>query len=438
MRRRTFLFGTAGAVLASSRQSWAAPGPLGTIAFTQRDGLWIRDLPDGTAHKLVNGKKVVSPRFSPSGQWITYFHEDAVRVVSVDGSRTGAVGEVDRGNVQPGCQWWTGRDALLVSGEAGIKVFTAAGGWSQPSREIKGARLPVLFSPDGNELVYGDELEVGRGPGGEPMRTGRLSRLSLETPDSEPKVFVSNYLSGQILCAWSRHGEYILFWDDPDFSASAVSDGLELFRVSAASGPPVSLGVHTPVFGDMVSLSPARDQLALVAGEGRNQWEEKRLAIIDLRTAAISYLTDEYTAVASPSWSPSGQWIAFSAAPAPGTDEAHIGGGEPARRFLARRRIWIGDATGMTAPRPLTSDARYRDEAPMWSADGKQILFCRIDRRNHQTLWLTGADGASPVQVAELYTDPGLLGADGTWFGYYGYIDWRNMVDWFRGGMGER
>jgi Tol biopolymer transport system component len=443
MRRRTFLFGTAGAVAGSLRDGRCEPGPLGTVAFTQPDGLWIRHLPDGPHKRLVSGTKIASPRFSPSGQWITCLQDDALHVVSIDGGQNVKSGDVDRENVQPGGQWWTGRDALLVNSASGLEIFTAAGGFRQASREIKGASLPVLFSPDGKQMVYGNELEVGRGPGGEPMRSGRLCRLALETPDSQPEVLVSNYLSGQVLCAWSRAGEYVIFWDDPDFSASAVADGLELYRVSAAGGSRQSMGVFTPVHDDMVSLSPAQDKLALVAGGGRNQWEEKRIAVVNLagaftRGAAISYLTDESTAAACPSWSPAGERIAFSAAPGPGTRQAHIGGGEPARRLLAKRRIWTADASGMSAPTPLTSDARYRDEEPMWSADGKHILFCRIDRANNKTLWLMAADGGNAAQVAELYTDPGLLGVDGAWFGYYGYIDWRNMVDWFRGGVGVR
>jgi Tol biopolymer transport system component len=375
---------------------------------------------------------VESPRFSPSGQWLSYSQEDVLHVVSVDGKFNRDFGEVDG---EPGCQWWPGRDALLVAGESAVKVFTAADTWSGPSREIKGADLPVLFSPDGKQLVFVDDLDVGIGPGGEAMRTGRLRRLSLESPDREPEVLFSNYLSGQMLCTWSRNGEYILFWEDPDFSGSAIMDGLELFRVPAAGGFPQSMGVTTPIYSDMASLSPGRDRLAAVTGGGRNQWEEKRIALLDLRTGAVSYLTDESMAAGFPAWAPVGEQIAFSAAPDPHL-KPHIGGGEPARRLLAKRRLWIADASGMSLPKPLTSDSAYRDEEPMWSADGKHILFCRIDRRNNKTLWLMDAGGANPVQVAELYIDPGVGAVDGTWFGYYGYIDWRKMVDWYRGGAG--
>jgi len=53
---------------------------------------------------------------------------------------------------------------------------------------------------------------------------------------------------------------------------------------------------------------------------------------------------------------------------------------------------------------------------------------------NRKTLWLMRADGTDAVQVAgPVYIDPGALGVDDSWFGYYGYIDWRCAFDWFRG-----
>ena len=72
----------------------------------------------------------------------------------------------------------------------------------------------------------------------------------------------------------------------------------------------------------------------------------------------------------------------------------------------------------------LTGDSRYRDEEPVWSADGQHILFCRMAHDNSKTLWLMGADGTDAVQLA----GP-LGGVDDSWFGYYGYISWRDAFD---------
>ena len=32
---------------------------------------------------------------------------------------------------------------------------------------------------------------------------------------------------------------------------------------------------------------------------------------------------------------------------------------------------------------------------------------------------------------------PGFLGDEGTWFGFYAYIQWREMLDWYPGSNGQ-
>jgi Tol biopolymer transport system component len=274
-----------------------------------------------------------------------------------------------------------------------------------------------VFSPQGNEIVYGDTVDGSRG------RIGRLCRLALDQPQGEPKVLVSKN-SGQFPCVWAGNGKQILFWQDPDFSASAMADGLELFGVPADGGPPRSMGVSTLVHNDMLSQSPDGTRLAIGAGGGRYEWEQKRIAVIDLNTSTVSHLTDNHTAAVCPSWCPRRDRIAFAAAPSPSTAAA-VGGGEPARRLLEKRRIWIAGVSPASTPLQLTADPLYRDEEPMWSADGRHILFARIDRGNNRTLWLMDVESPAPIRVA----GP-LCTADETWFGYYGYIDWRAKMDW--------
>ena len=419
MRRRSFLFGALGAAV----HGCGAQATAGRIAYVQEDGLWLRELPDGKPRRLVDGAKMDSPRVSPSGQWIACFRHDVLHVVSLDGGRVAQLGQPDRGSAAPGYQWCVGRDQLLVDAGNGLNLFTADDGWRRAARKIPGAGLPVVFSPRGSDIVYGDDVTVGRGPGGEPMRNGRLCRISLDGQGGAPAVLQSEYLAAKIPCLWSRTGDFVVFWQDPDFSASAIADGLELFRIPANGGKAQSLGVSTFVRADAFSLG---GKLAVSTGGGRDAWEEKRIAVIDLETAAVSYLTDTNIAAVCPAWSPDGTSLAYSAAPGPGAVNS-VGGGEEARRLLSRRSIWRGGVK-------LTGDSRYRDEEPMWSADGQQILFCRMSRDNRKTLWLMGADGSNAMQVAgPLYMDPGVLGVDDSWFGYYGSIAWRDMFDWFRG-----
>jgi len=403
-------------------RAWSAPAKLGRIAYIERDGLWVRQLPDGVPQRLVNAGKMKSPKFSPSGDWIACYRDDVLHVVRIDGSGWQRLVETEQGSQAPGFQWCASGDRLLVGVESGLELFTAAEGWRRSARKLAGAELPVVFSPDGTEMVYGDAVTVGRGPGGEDMRNGRLCRISLEK-GSRPVVLSSDYLAGKVPCLWTRRGDFVLYWEDPDFSGSAMSDGLELFRIPAGGGTAQSLHVSTLVHQNMFSLGR---KLAISTGGGRFEWQEKRIAVIDPEGSDLSYLTDGSMAAVCPAWSPDGAAVAYSAAPGP-TDPIGVSGGDEARELLSKRRIFVNGTR-------LTNDSRYRDEEPMWSADGSRLLFCRIAEDDSKTLWLMKADGSEAARVAgPLYLDPGPLGVDDSWFGYYGYIEWHDMFDWFRG-----
>jgi hypothetical protein len=294
-------------------------------------------------------------------------------------------------------QWVPGRDELLTETTNGAALVNVADGRRQ---DFKGLVLPVVFSPSGTEMVYGDAER----------RVGRLWRIGLD--GGQPaRLVVSKADAALIPCGWSGSGE-ILHWEDPDFSASIKADGLPLLRVAASGGTSRPLGVTTLVHDDAVAWAPGRLGLAVSAGGGREHWEGKRIATIDLKTGAIRYVTDPGLSAVGPAWSPDGREIAYSAAPA-----VRASGGEDARQALMKRRIWRGS-------HQLTQDAGYRDEAPMWSSDGASILLCRMAADNAKSIWLMRADGSDARQIA------GPLGGDDSWFGYYGYIDWRSLFDW--------
>jgi Tol biopolymer transport system component len=230
-----------------------------------------------------------------------------------------------------------------------------------------------------------------------------------------------------------------VYWVDPSFSGSFAADGLELFRVPAAGGAPHSLGVKTLVHDDFLSLAPTGDRLAVAVGGGRESWDNKRIGLIDWASGAVRYLTDERTAAIYPSWSRDGSRLAYVGLPE-GLDRSDLSG--PARLFLGKRRIWVADAAGSSQPVRLTSDDRYRDEEPMWLADGRHILFCRIrpgpvgrdgEVQSTNSVWLMDAQGGGVTQVAGPLQGNDTFEGEG-WFGYYGTIDWRAVMDCRGGG----
>jgi hypothetical protein len=415
MLRRTFLVGSLGSAWLTAQQQVQ---PLGTLGYVQADGLWVRDLPDAQPRRLAAGTTLAFPCFSPSGRRVLFTNEGILHVVSRQGGSAVRL-EGRRG------QWWPDRDDLLVEEPTGLSVFTAATGWKAPAWSIPAGRLPVTFSPDATEIAYADEAQIGG------VRTGRLLCVSA-TPGGPTQPVVMEPGNAIFPCRWMPGGRELLYWLDPDFSGSAASSGLELFRVPVhrPAAKPRSLGVSTLLNMDFISLAPGGEALAVTAGEDRDACHDKRVARIAWPSGRVWYLTPEHTTAVSPAWSPDGRLIVYSAAPAVPNG---CGGGELMRRSLARRRIWTVQPAGDARPTALTGDERYRDEEPQWSSDGRHILFCRIDEARNRTVWLMRSDGNEPRQVTGPLApeDPG--NPDMNWFGYYGTINWKDRIDWHRG-----
>jgi len=156
--------------------------------------------------------------------------------------------------------------------------------------------VPVLAdASNGAELVYSDSVVNGRDENGYPERTGRLCRLDLNAPGGSPQVLLSEYDTGEIPYLWTRYGS-LLFYKDPSFGLSVMLDGVELFSIPAAGGQPRSFGISTLADGDWSSLSPKHDALAICVGDGRETYTNKRIAVLDLKSNAVRYLTDTKTA----------------------------------------------------------------------------------------------------------------------------------------------
>ncbi|MBV9771152.1 MAG: PD40 domain-containing protein [Bryobacterales bacterium] len=425
MKRRTFLLGTLG-TLGSSIRAFGTGESRGMIAFVEIDGLWVRALPDGEPRNLIGGP-VSFPQFSPSGQWILFAQNGITSITSLDGKQVRRIGD--------NAAWSPVSDDLWVRNEDAdaLELFSARNGWSSAIGTISHASLGV-FRPDGSEMIYmaGVQSEATD----DASISANLCRVALK--DGAQPAILQTTSEEWSPCAWTRDGKSIVYWMQEERSASEASDGNELFLLSASGGKPRSLGVTTLLDPDFVQLSPVRNELALTAGGERNEWHNKRLAVVDLNSVDVRYLMDQDTVGLSPSWSPDGHRIAYSAGPAPASEEQsdlECGCDEASQKrlneLLSKRRIWISDRTGAQPPRQLTSDSRYHDEEPLWSANGQRILFTRSDSAytdihtlssDQKTLWLMDQDGSNPTQVAgPLYVDPDLAGSR------------RCAFDWFRG-----
>ena len=141
------------------------------------------------------------------------------------------------------------------------------------------------------------------------------------------------------------------------------------WRPSGISGAqPRQLAVTLTAPG-LLSPLASGESIAITDGPGRETWTGKRIAVVNAQAGQPADLSPADSASFAPAWSPNGSQIAYVSEPDKGAATA----GSDASQLAADRRIWLMGWDG-SDQRQLTSDQTYRDERPLWSADGSQVL----------------------------------------------------------------
>lgn len=483
IRRRTFLAALAGAAAACSR--FETKHPAGTLAWSDVESLWLRDLPDGQPRRFANGTRIGWPKFSPSGRWVSFLDGTVARVLPATGDRTREA-HWNVGGVGENPLIWLGhRDELAVpianpkSGEPGdaYRIFNASDNFRTP-RE----RFPLGVDADFNlgmavdssgKYAWSSSLQLPACDrcGIEVQATLRLG--SLAHPEGSKALDKSRGFFD--VAGFTPGGKWLIYWKADDVGVSASADGLDLFAANTETGRVLNPKLVSLVHEDMVAVSPTKEMVAVTAGAGRETWQDKSIAVIDLSGSEPSVLplTGPSAAAQLPAWSPDGNKLAWCSAPdaafldkqamlrqgqksitvvGPGrgasttipiTPGARLGADQATwDRCMRQRRIFVSGLGPNDRPRQLLNDAKYSDERPIWSRDGSHILFCRADatvpRDAHPdpwTIWLMRADGSDARQIAgplRLPPEDADVGTIGFRL-YYGYTDWAKFFDWWRG-----
>ncbi|MEW6447222.1 MAG: hypothetical protein AB1426_03910 [Bacillota bacterium] len=402
------------------------PG-VGRVAWVAEGRLWVKDLPDGKARHLAAGENISRPAWSPTGRWLLFRKGEELWLVGIDGGEARRVAQGVREFA-----WSPAADvfAYTVTG----KLLAVSPGSEKPGVLVKwepGVDLGrIAWSPDGKWVAfekqkiepgapgYAGIWKVDAASGGvAPVYTSRL-RFDRGVVGEVPR-----------LAGWSSDGEMVILWRGA-LSASIEADGLPLglARADGCEEPvPVvgkgwrgEISLESAVLVRSGFIAAAPGKLAVIVGAGRETWVNKRLAVYDFRTGGLAFLTGTDQAAVDPAFSPDGKLLVYSAGPVlkdAGGDEATV------RRALAGRKLWAVDTNG-GQPRRLTNDPAYHDERPLFTADGQQILFARLDGENRTSLWLVRPDGSGLRQVVEKI---------GPLTGYYGAVAWDELFAYWPG-----
>ena len=223
---------------------------------------------------------------------------------------------------------------------------------------------------------------------------------------------------------FSPNGRWLLFWEDTQNSASLAADGLPLVALPLAGGRPKV----------MTGELHYRDYLT---------WCGSKLVFVLNHGGREVTLGDGIATASGPDWKPETilpakgkiSWTSVAcptqAAAARGGGGLVVAGGpagndEPFGH--EHRSLWMVAAEPHATPQQLSQTVPpvgYSDELPMWSGDGRWILFVRtrgggIGRGKLYALDPFRGDVVGPIAS---------VGASGN---YYGAYSWASQIDWHR------
>jgi hypothetical protein len=404
--------------------AWAGHGDLafvsrGHLEILSNDGRLVRvsGPPDTGSDE--------SPAWSVDGHWLAFLHTGPAVGYSVPAPTlwlvaAGSSVAKEIGNRSVGMFAWSPTAAVLA--------YTAAEGAPAVGPEAiflvrpDGVPVPIpvgtgdgvgriAWSPNGLELAFDDVSRQAVSPFG----MSRVGSVAI----AGGRVVTDYQMSGGglTLAGWWPDGGGLLFWEDPQFSASIAADGLVLYSLPAGSSEPVPLA--TTLVGPFWWTSGPNDTIAIVSGGGRAIWQAGRdVERCPLRTGGCrSAPLPSGTVGLAPSWSDTGG-LFYSVAPAPyPPGELSMGGPGFQARWDADNTLWLWPAQG--SPRRLTS-APAGVVSSAAAVRGPDLLAVSGD-----ALWLVDPNGHQrPALVARpLFSTPDPRG-------YYGEVDWEGTFAW--------
>jgi len=284
-----------------------------------------------TAH---TGSAVRFPRASADGSVIAYEFEDAIWTVPTDGGAPTPL----RIEVPA--------DQVVNS----VQRRTAGDGASDLSISPDGKLAAFVIHGDifVTDIVSEDDQKIAKPPTVQVTDTPQREQEPQWSPDGTKLIFSS-----------ARNGNFDLFTVERTDSETAWTDTFEFTTTPIATTPANEQGAL---------FSPDENHIAFVRGKGQ-------LVIADLDGANEVVLHDHFYAPTF-SWSPDGRWIAFA------SEDQH-----------ANSEVFIIPSTGGEAYN-LSRHPDF-DEQPVWSPDGKRLVWTSHRHDNSFDVWgvwLTAAD----------------------------------------------
>lgn len=262
--------------------------------------------------------------------------------------------------VRPG-----GNATLLAAGDAPVSSFA--------------------WSPDGRTIAYSRTLPF-TGPIG---RSDAL--LTVPVSGGAPTQRLVSDNAGILGIAWAPDGLTLLYYDDPQHSASLLMDGVPLttLALSPSRRSGVFPGGKIDIFDEWVD---AHRFIAVIGGD-RFPTMNKTLAICDIDALSCAPIASQPGTVSlQPALSPDRTRVAFIRA------AESLGGGfsseAAATAWMQTRTLWVVDLrSGIAQQQAAAGKGIF---SPAWSRDGQHLLLT-----HEQAAWMYDLGTQSSTKLIE-------------------------------------
>lgn len=380
----------------------AIPG-LGRLAMATPGWLRLVDYDSGSTASVPIA--VSYPAWSPDGRWLAY--QDKETGVLWLRPADGSLEPQQTGPYSEELAWSPGENVLAFVADGRLYV-AVPGGETRPIAGDPSTRVTSFaWSPDGRTLAYVATLSS------EDPASASVAIFTIPVSGGEPQQRYLTEGGDIVLAGWWPDGQGLLYWLGIR-SASIAMDGMTLFSLPLG-GDLVELGVMLP---ERAFLDWSPDgRLVMVEGAGRELWSgDKGLAVCDVRAGTCQRLPKpDGTISLYPAWSPDGR-LAFIRAEVP---SQYPSGDEALRAWLSTWKLVIVNPDG--SAEQVLDAAGTGVQAPMWSRDGRFLLYLRGG-----AIWALDLEGGEPVVLAAL--------AEDTWLDGHGrpVVDPRRVLSWHR------
>ena len=328
--------------------------------------LFVRALNDTEPRALSGATDARSPFISPDGQWVGYFQGQQLKKISISGGQPITVCTAP--GIARGAVW--GPDGTILFGtsnaSSGIMAVAATGGEPKTLIKPEGRTIPYGFpsvAGDGTTVLFTIGM-LGASP--ETVINSEIVALNRKTGEVKPIV---------------RGGSQAQFVDGFLFFAGAGTIRAVRFDLDRLA----VLGEPIPIV-ERVQMTPQGSANFAISTSGSLVYVPASAGVLGATSRSLLWVTRD------------GREDALKVPPRPyeGIRLSPDGTRFAAAVFDEQNDIWIGDVSRGNLTR-LTFDPSL-DQAPVWTPDGKYVIWSSQRSMGTPNLFRQAADGTGAFQ----------------------------------------